>query len=154
MRLDLMQNIPNWEARLTSKLLEKKANIMNAALHGMGTGAKWGAGLGAAYGAGSAALSDDPDASVVKGALRGGLGGGIMGGMAGGMAGPMSQYAPGMAADAGSLASGTGFPGLGAGLTSKVQPGLKAVRNFMGGHGNAMDTPPEWYKWMKNTPAP
>tara|TARA_R110000851_G_scaffold201982_1_gene353754 strand:- start:183 stop:677 length:495 start_codon:yes stop_codon:yes gene_type:complete len=117
MRLDLLHNIPDWETRLSSKLLEKKANMMNAALHGMGRGAKWGAGLGAAYGAGSAALSDDPNASVVKGALRGGLSGGITGGALGGVGGGLLGGAP------------KAMEGVRTAITPGPQPGLNALQN-------------------------
>ena len=90
MTLPLLNNIPNWENRLTQMLLEKQAfggALGKAIFSGGKTGLKWGAGLGAAKGATDAALSDDPNASVVKGALRGGISGGITGATLGGVVG-------------------------------------------------------------------
>jgi hypothetical protein len=128
MNLDLLNNIPDWQDRLSEKLLEKQATMWNTALHGAGKGLGWGAGLGALHGGASAALSDDPEAGVVKGAIRGALKGGLTGATLGGAGGAglhsAQTAAPGMAQAAGAL----GLPGIQSGITSAEQAMINASR--------------------------
>ena len=151
LRLELIQTIPNWEARLSSKILEKRAfvgglaNLGRAALRGMGTGAKWGAGIGAAYGGGKAALSDDPNASVVGGALKGGLSGGMTGAGLGAGIGAGLRAAPGMLRSATGIASRAGFHGAAKGLR-KVKGVVHKMRRGAGLGGRNVAAP----TWASN----
>jgi len=151
MNLELIQTIPNWEARLSSKILEKRAfvgglaNLGRAALRGMGTGAKWGAGIGAAYGGGKAALSDDPNASVVGGALKGGLSGGMTGAGLGAGIGAGLRAAPNMLGHASNVARSTGFQGLHKGL-AKATGTASRLRRGAGLSGQNVAAP----TWASN----
>ena len=118
MNLEILQTIPNWQARLEYKILEKRAfygqDLLRAAGHGAGSGAKWGAGLGALYGGGKAAVSDDE--SIVGGALRGGVKGGVMGAGLGAVGGAGLRYGGDMLGDASGAAATMGYDPLAASL--------------------------------------
>jgi hypothetical protein len=150
--LKYMQNIPNWEARLSQKLLEKKAfiglaNVGKAALTGLGSGAKLGAGIGAGLGGLNALTSDDPNASVMGGALRGGLKGGMYGGALGGLGAGALRAAPGALSGMGSLAGRAGLPGASSALHSGALRSGGALGRFpsIAGQNVAM---PGWAQSM------
>ena len=155
MNLDLSRN---WEDRLKSKILEKRSSpttLVNAALHGLGTGSKWGAGLGAAYGAGRVILSDNPDASIVGGALKGGILGGLTGGGLGIVGGPAGHYSPKYAADLKNVAESLGYPGL-AGHSDEVRDYLIKMRKALELTRSNLAEKPDYYqealKWANTTP--